>query len=223
MRSMILVLSLGLAACAGLQGAADRPPPFAAPEAPLTTPLAYAQSVDLPAGAYRLDPRHASVSFRIRHMNLAWFTARFDTKDATLTLDSADPANSAITASVDATSVNTGVLNRQGERAFDRQIGNALGAQTTPQITFQSTQILRTGQHTARVNGTLTMNGRTHPLTLDATFDGAAVDPLRGGNQVLGLSAHGELNRSDWGVTEWSAFTGDTVQIVIEAEFVKAG
>jgi polyisoprenoid-binding protein YceI len=156
-------------------------------------------------------------------MNLAWFTARFDTKDATLTLDSADPANSTLTASVDATSVNTGILNRQGERAFDRQIGNALGAATTPQITFQSARIVRTGEHTARVEGALTMNGQTHPLTLEATFGGAAIDPLRGGNQVLGFSAHGELNRSVWGVTEWSAFTGDTVQIVIEAEFVKAG
>ena len=56
----------------------------------------------------------------------------------------------------------------------------------------------------------------------DVTFDGAAVDPLRGGNQVLGFSAHGEIDRVQWGVNEWSAFTGDTVQIVIEAEFVKA-
>jgi polyisoprenoid-binding protein YceI len=65
-------------------------------------------------------------------------------------------------------------------------------------------------------------NGQTHPATLDVTFDGAAVDPLRGGQTVLGFSAHGQIDRSQWGVTEWSAFTGNEVQIVIESEFVKA-
>jgi polyisoprenoid-binding protein YceI len=120
---------------------------------------------------------------------------------------------------VDATSVNTGVLNGSVERAFDRQIGAALGG---GQITFVSTAIERTGRHTARITGDLTMNGQTHPLTLEATFDGAAIDPLRGANQVLGFSAHGEIDRVQWGVNDWASFTGDTVQIVIEAEFVKA-
>ena len=50
-------------------------------------------AVDVPAGTYQLDPRHASVLFRIRHGGLAWFTARFDTKSATLTLDPADPSH----------------------------------------------------------------------------------------------------------------------------------
>jgi polyisoprenoid-binding protein YceI len=189
---------------------------------PLQPAPAYDVAVDLPNGAYRLDPRHASVQFRIRHQGLAWFTARFDTKDATLELDASDPSRSRLTASVDASSVNTGVLNREGERAFDRQIGRALGAESAPQITFVSTAIERTGEHTARITGDLTMNGRTHPATLDATFDGDTIDILRGANRVLGFSARGEIDRGLWGVDEWDSFTGDTVQIVIEAEFVKA-
>ena len=156
-------------------------------------------------------------------MGMAWFTARFDAKDATLELNAQDPSASRLTANVGAASVNTGVLNRQGERAFDRQIGAALGAERSEQITFTSTTIVRTGVHAARINGDLTMNGQTHPAALDVAFAGAAVDPLRGGNQVLGFSAYGEIDRIQWGVTEWDAFTGDTVQIVIEAEFVKVG
>jgi polyisoprenoid-binding protein YceI len=227
MRAWIIAAIFGLAACTSLQGASDTPPPFSGATAASPAPPAAAQTnfeaaVDLPAGTYRLDPRHATVLFRIRHMDLAWLTARFDTKAATLELDPADPSRSRLTASVDATTVNTGVLNRDGERAFDRQIGNALGAAQTQQITFVSTRIERTGRNTARVTGDLTMNGQTHPVTLEVTFDGAAIDPLRGGNQVLGFSAHGEIDRVQWGVNEWSSFTGDTVQIVIEAELVKA-
>lgn len=179
-------------------------------------------AVDLPAGTYRLDPRHASVTFRIRHMDLAWFTARFDGKAATLTLDPADPSRSQLSASVDADTVNTGVLNAQGERAFDQTIGRALGQEATPTITFTSTAIERTGEHTARITGDLTMNGQTHPATLDATFDGSSRDLLRGNNMVLGFSAQGTIDRTEWGINDWRAFTGKDVQIVIEAEFVRS-
>lgn len=226
MRASIIAISLLAAACSTAQGAADQPPPFTAGPSPVAAAAAelpaYPTSVDLPVGAYRLDPRHATVTFRIRHMGLAWLTARFDAEAGELTLDPEDPSRSRLTASADAASVNTGVLTRDGERAFDRQIARALGADSTPQISFTSTSIERTGAHTARVTGDLTMNGQTHPAALDVTFDGAAIDPLRGGQTVLGFSAHGQIDRSQWGVTEWSAFAGDEVQIVIEAEFVKA-
>jgi polyisoprenoid-binding protein YceI len=223
MRAWMIAASFGLAACTSLEGASDADAPFTAARTPVTATQAdYPAAVDLPSGTYRIDPRHATVTFRIRHMDLAWFTARFDTEAGELTLDTDDPTRSRLTASVDATSVNTGVLNREGERGFDRQIGNALGGAAQPQITFTSTAIQRTGRNTARITGDLAMNGQTHPATLEATFDGAAIDPLRGGNQVLGFSAHGEIDRVEWGVNEWSSFTGDTVQIVIEAEFVKS-
>lgn len=225
MRVWIIAVSLALAACATTPGAGGaQAPPFAAQtQAPVTQtqPASYPTAVDLPAGTYRLDLRHASVIFRIQHMQLSWFTARFATKDASLTLDAADPTRSHLTASVDATSVETGVPG-QNNNAFDHQVGRAIGGDANPQITFNSTAIERTGQYTARVTGDLSMNGQTHPATLDVTFDGGAVDPLRGGNQVLGFSAHGVIQRSQWGVGQWRAFTGDEVQIVIEAELVKA-
>jgi polyisoprenoid-binding protein YceI len=222
MRVSALLFAVAVSACATAPGAPNQAPPFtgAAP-AVAAAPANYPIAVDLPAGSYRLDPRHASVTFRIRHMGLAWFTARFDGKAATLTLDPADPSRSQLRARVDTDTVNTGILNADGERAFDRNIARALGEDASPTISFASTAIARTGEHTATVTGDLTMNGQTHPATLEATFDGGAVDPLRGGAQVLGFSAHGSINRSEWGVTEWRAFTGDEVQIVIEAEFVR--
>jgi polyisoprenoid-binding protein YceI len=223
MRVSAVLFAVALAACASTPGASNQPPPFtregqATPVQPADHPIA----VDLPAGTYRMDPRHASVSFRIRHMGLAWFTARFDGRAATLEFDPADPSRSTLRATVDAGSVNTGVLNQQGERAFDRSIARALGLETTPTISFASTAIERTGEHSARVTGDLTMNGQTHPATLEVTFDGGAVDPLRGNNMVLGFSAHGEIDRTQWGVDEWRSFTGAEVQIVIEAELIKA-
>ncbi|MEZ5960313.1 MAG: YceI family protein [Hyphomonadaceae bacterium] len=220
MRLSALVFASVLAACASMPTAVSTP---AAAQEPPTAQAAptYPVAVNLPAGEYRLDPRHASVIFRIQHQGLAWFTARFDAKAATLTLDPNDPSHSQLSASVDATSVNTGVLNAQGERAFDQTIGRALGSQTTQNITFVSTSIERTGEHTGRITGDLTMNGQTHPATLDATFVGDTNDLLRGGSRVLGFSAQGTIDRTEWGVNTWRAFTGAEVQIVIEAEFVR--
>ncbi len=218
MRHWLIAAAFLVASCASVQGAADQPAPFTGANRAASA-SDYPLAVDLPPGAYELDPRHASVTFRIRHMNLAWFTARFDSIDARLELDPRDPSRSRLSASVDTGSVNTGVLNNRGERAFDQQIGAALGG---GEIRFVSTAIERTGEHTARVAGDLSMNGQTHPATLNVTFDGAAVDPLRGGATVLGFSAHATIDRTQWGVTAWRAFTGADVQIVIEAELVKS-
>ncbi|WP_135210852.1 YceI family protein [Vitreimonas flagellata] len=221
MRALLIASLLALSSCVSVDGSATSPAASVQNAAPTAAAATYPISIDLPAGSYRLDPRHASVLFRIRHEELSWFTARFDTRDATLEFDPTDPSRSRLTASVDATTVNTGLLNPQGERAFDRSIGRAIGAEATPQISFASTAIERTGEHTARVTGDLTMNGQTHPATLDAVFGGGRTDPLRGNAVVLGFSAHGEIRRSEWGVTQWSTFTGDVVQLVIEAELIK--
>lgn len=215
MRLSVLTFVLAFGAIAG---AASAQTPTVAPPATATYPIA----VDLPAGTYRLDPRHASILFRIRHEGLSWFTARFDGKDATLTLDASDPSRSQLTASIVTDSVNTGVLNAQGERAFDRTIGRALGAEANPAITFTSTAIERTGAATARITGDLSMNGQTHPATLDATFLGDTNDLLRGNARVIAFSATGSIDRTQWGVNDWRAFTGEEVQIVIEAELVRS-
>lgn len=222
MRAWIIALGLGLSACVSAQGATDTQAPFTTQQPPTQTQTQTPQSftaIDIPAGSYRSDPRHTSVLFRIRHENISWFTARFDTKDATLELNPANPAQSHLTASVDATSVNTGLTNATGQRGFDQSIGNTIGAQTTRQITFNSTTVERTGQNTARVTGDLTMNGQTHPAVLDVTFGGAHNDIVRGGAVAIGFSAHGVIDRTQWGVTQWSAFAGNEVQIVIETEF----
>lgn len=224
MRALLFAATLTLAACVSAQGASNAPAPFSEAAAQTVAPAAagsYPIAVDLPAGAYRTDPRHSTLLFRIRHEGLAWFTARVNTFSANLTLDPADPSHSTVEATVDPTSVDTNVLNAQGQRSFDASIGRTLGAEANPIVHFQSTGIQRTGEHTAQITGDLTLNGQTHPVTLDATFDGGHTDPLRG-HTALGFSAHTTLQRSQWGITSWTQFAGDDVQIVIEAEFVKA-
>ena len=95
MRALLIASLLALASCVSVEGS-TAPPASVQNAAP--TPAIYPIAVDLPAGTYRLDPRHASVLFRIRHEELSWFTARFDTRDATLEFDPGDPSRSRLSA-----------------------------------------------------------------------------------------------------------------------------
>ena len=63
--------------------------------------------------------------------------ARFDTVGGTITLDPAHPEKSSVTATIAASSVNTGVLNTAGARAFDTEIHTQVfGSAANPNITF---------------------------------------------------------------------------------------
>lgn len=228
MRHFVLAIVLMAAACATAPTPAPTPP--SAPQqgsvaSPVPAAIARDESAslnpaDAPAGAYTLDPRHASVTWRIRHLGLGLYTARFDTIAGTLAFDPANPANSNINVTIAANSVSTGLLNRQGERAFDREISEALGAAAHPNITFASRSVQVTGPTTGLITGDLTLNGQTRPVTLEASFHGGRFVVLRGKHQ-LAFAARTIIRRSEWGVTQWGMFTGDEVEILIDAEFVQ--
>ena len=178
-----------------------------------------------PAGTYALDPRHASVTWRIRHAGVGVFGARFDTVAGSITLDPAHPENSTLNAKIAANSVNTGVLNNAGARAFDEEIHTQVfGSAANPDITFVSRSIKQTGPTTGEIMGDLTLRGVTKPVTLAATFEGGRFVALRG-KQLLGFTAHTVINRKEFGATLGNpaadAFVGDQVEVLISAEFIQ--
>lgn len=202
----------------------------AAPLAPagtyVPTQIPYTdRTASQPAGAYALDGRHASVTWKIRHGGIGIFVARFDTIAGTLNFNPQDPTAQTITATVAAASVNTGVLNNSGERAFDREIATqAFGSEANPEIKFVSRSIARTGPNTATVVGDLTLKGVTKPLTLEASFEGGRFVQFRGKN-IVGFSARGTFNRKDFGASLSNpladGFVSDVVELEIHAEFIQ--
>ncbi|MDX2236090.1 MAG: YceI family protein [Hyphomonadaceae bacterium] len=223
-RALALAAALACAAPSALAQAPSplatspiAPPPVALPQPEGTSQVA----ADHPAGAYTLDPAHASVIWRVRHNSVGLFTARFDRIAGALTFDPQNPTASTITASVDAASVSTGVRNAAGALAFDGEVARALGAETTPQITFTSRRAERLDAAAGLIEGDLTLNGVTRPVTLQVTFHGGRFVQIRQ-KHVLGFAARGVIRRSDFGVTRWAPFVGDEVEILIDAEFIKA-
>jgi polyisoprenoid-binding protein YceI len=183
---------------------------------------------DAPAGTYMLDRSHASLLFRVNHLGFSYYTARFTRFAAELEFDPADAAASSVTATIDATSIETDHPDPSFD--FDAQLQDEhwLNTARFPQMTFRSTAVELTGPNTARITGELTLHGVTRPVTLAATFNGGyAGHPLDPFGARIGFSARGSLMRSAFGIAEGipppgSDFgVGDAVEMLIEAEFTR--
>jgi polyisoprenoid-binding protein YceI len=231
MRRSLFVLAAVLAAgCVSIEEHAA--PAAAAPAAaPAATPvLPFGEGVsrvasEQPSGAYALDSRHMAVIWKVRHLGIGVFPARFDVVSGTLNFNAANPAASTLNVTIAANSVNTGVLNREGARAFDQEIHTQVfDSANHPQITFVSRSIAVTGPNTGTIVGDLTLRGVTKPVTIDATFEAGRFVAFRG-KHVLAFTGRTTINRKDFGASLSNPLAdgaaSDIVAIDIAAEFIQ--
>lgn len=184
-----------------------------------------APAAEVPAGAYILDRSHASLVFRIDHLGLSMYTARFTRFDAELEFDPRHPASARLTATVDARSLETD-FPFADQLDFNAQLlgDEWLRADDHPQMTYRSTEVVLTGTNTARIDGELTLRGVTRPMALEAAWNGGYAGHPMDPNARIGFSARGTLRRSDYGMTYGipepgsKMGVGDEVEVIIEAE-----
>lgn len=196
-RSALIIAAVCLTACVS---------------APKTDPA------QLPAGAWTLDPAHASVTWRIRHLGLSWYTARFDTVEASLEFDPQNPGAAQLTAIVDAGSIST------GDPDFDETLQGSswFDAERHPEIVFRSTRIETVSETTGRIHGDLTLKGVTRSVVLETEFYGGLFNPLEG-RRALGFGADMTIDRTEFGIGRLPGnFIGDEVRLRIEAEFLQS-
>ncbi|WP_395945644.1 YceI family protein [Brevundimonas sp.] len=220
-RHLAALSALALLAACNRPGEAPAPQETAAAEAPIV--------LKAPAGAYALDPTHATLQWSVLHNTISNYTARFDKVEATLTLDPADLANSKITARIDPVSVDANYpADYQATHAatgfvgWNDDIANSakfLNAKAFPSIQFVSTKVEPTGARTAKVTGDLTFLGQTHPVTLDTTFNGEIERHPFAQVPAVGFAAEGRFKRSDFGMAVGPV--GDEVTIRFDGEFIQ--
>jgi polyisoprenoid-binding protein YceI len=189
-------------------------------------PAASNSPAPVPAGKYVLDPEHASLLFRVNHLGFSNYTARFKRFDAQLEFDPVHLARSSVTASVDATSLETDYPNA-GKLDFNAELQNRdwLDTAKYPHMTFRSTAVELTAQNALRVRGELTMHGVTRPVVLEATYNGGYAGHPKDPQARIGFSATGKLRRSEFGISTGIPAPGttmgvsDEVDLILEAEF----
>jgi polyisoprenoid-binding protein YceI len=186
---------------------------------PLVASAAPPSASDFPGGHYVIDPRHASVVARVKHMGVSLYTLRFDTFDASFDYDPSHPEATRLTASVDPASLD---VNADYAKQFAEEF---LSASKFPKATFTATQMQTTGDGTGTMTGNLTLMGVTKPVTFNVTLIGAGheVLPIPLGRRAAGFEATTTIKRSDFGSNYLlnGDLVGDAVTLQIEAEFEK--
>lgn len=188
----------------------------------LATSPARAEPLEVPAGKYSLDPAHASLTWKVSHLGLSFYTARFTKMTAELDFDPAKLDAAKVSVSVDAASVRTDYPFAD-KKDFDKNLSMGeewFNAGEHPEITFVSTGVEMTGENTAKVTGDLTLLGVTKPVTLDVTLNKAMKEQPFAKKPALGFSGTATIKRSEFGMIKYVPMIGDDVQLLIEAEFL---
>jgi polyisoprenoid-binding protein YceI len=89
-----------------------------------------------------------------------------------------------------------------------------------PSITFKSTSVSALDGDKFTIDGDLNLMGSSHPVTLNATLNGAtAAHPFKK-VPLIGFSAKTTIDRTTWGLSKYAPKIGAEVVVEIEGEFL---
>ena len=170
------------------------------------------------AGTWTVDETHTDIGFSVRHLMVSKVRGSFTTISGKITT-AEDPMASSAELTVDLTSIDT----RNADRDTHLRSSDFFDAESSPTMTYRTTSLGRDGDDFV-VEGELTIKGVTQPVTLTVEYNGVGADPW--GGTRLGLSARGEINRNDFGISfnmpldGGGVMVGERVQLVVEVEAV---
>jgi polyisoprenoid-binding protein YceI len=165
-------------------------------------------------GAYVVEPSHTRIQFSVDHLGFSTWYGDFTGASGSLTLDPKAPANSRLVVAIPTASISTTNTTLDGEL----KSADWFDAAKYPTITFVSTKVTPTGKDRALVAGELSFHGVTRPVTLQARFHGAGMNPLSKA-YTAGFDVTGKIKRSDFGVTNYVPIVGDEVSLTISGAF----
>ena len=172
---------------------------------------------------WSIDPSHASVHFKVKHMMIAHVRGEFRVVRGTLIHNEDDIGQSRLAIEIETSSIET----REPQRDAHLRSADFLDTERYPLMTFHSTKIFRKSGEEVGVEGDLTIRDVTRRVELDVESVSPSIkDPW--GNQRMAAAARTRISRKDFGLT-WNAaletggvLVGDEVAIELDIEFVKA-
>jgi polyisoprenoid-binding protein YceI len=171
---------------------------------------------------WKIDAAHSEADFSIKHMSISTVHGSFRGLSGVIKYDPANPAKSGVEASIDVTSVDTGVAPRDTHLKSPDFFDTA----KFPTMTFKSTSVSKAGDH-YDVVGDLTLHGVTKQVVLKLEDPGKEETGMDGKSVHRGFSATTTINRRDFGLT-WNgtlksgdSVLGDDVKIELDIEAVQ--
>jgi polyisoprenoid-binding protein YceI len=160
------------------------------------------------------------VGFAVKHLVISNVRGEFTKYEGKIVLDDADPTKSGVEATIDVSSLDTRVADRDAHLKSP----DFFDVAKYPSITFKSTRVEKAGKDGLRVTGDLTLHGVTKPVVLAVTTT-AEVKGMYGETR-RGFSATTKIDRKAFGLTwnkvvEAGPAVGDEVSITLDLEVVK--
>ena len=178
----------------------------------LAAPFATAQT-----STWAIDPNHSQIEFVVKHMALSNIHGRFGNLKGNITMNDTDITKSTVQVTIDVTSLDTGVAQRDS----DVKGPNFFDTAKFPSATFASTSVAKKGMGLT-VTGDLTLHGVTRPVELDVEGPSGPV-PGMDKKPHSGYSATTTINRKDFGVGPNAPATivGDEIKLTIDLDVAK--
>ena len=170
---------------------------------------------------YQIDSRHSSAEFGVTHLMISTVRGEFHGVRGTVVVDDENLADSSVSVTIDATTVDT----REPDRDKHLKSVAFFDVAKYPTIAFKSTSIEKNSDGSLKITGALTIRGVTRTVVLNSTAPKAPIkDPW--GLQRTAVSAITKINRQDFGVS-WNqnldsggVVVGDEVSITLDVEMV---
>ncbi|MBJ6799841.1 YceI family protein [Geomonas propionica] len=188
-----------------------------------TAVFLFAAPVLASAATWNIDSDHSNIGFKVRHLMVSNVKGVFGKVSGRVNIDDSDLSRSSVTATIDTTSIDTGVVKRDAHLKSP----DFLDVAKYPTMSFVSTGLTKGSGGSFKVLGNLTLHGVTRPVVLDVEGLSPEIkDPM--GIPRRGATASTTINRKDFGLT-WNKMmeaggvaVGDEVKISIEVELTKA-
>lgn len=174
-------------------------------------------SASVQAADFTIDKDHSHIGFSIRHI-VSKTKGELKDFSGTFSFDEKDLA----TLRAQFSGKTASIFTNNEKRDEHLRSGDFFDAAKYPTIDFESKKVTKISRTKLKIEGDLTLHGKTHPVTLDTEFTGKDKDPW--GNVKTGFTAKTTIKRKDFGIT-WnkaldsgSLILGDDVEISIEIE-----
>ena len=181
-----------------------------------TSLAAAALATQAQSATYVIDPTHTFATFEIDHFGASTNRARFDRKVGTVQLDKAGKTGK-VELTIETASVNSGTA------AFDKHLQSKdfFNVAEFPTAKFVADKFAFNGDKVSEVTGSLTLLGKTNPLTLKASKFNCYMSPMLK-VEVCGGDFETTIVRSSYGMG-WGLNFGfsDNVRLVVQVEAVK--
>jgi polyisoprenoid-binding protein YceI len=170
---------------------------------------------------WRIDPLYSGAHFSVRHLMISTVRSEFTGVTGSVTYDPKDLARDTVEATIDCSTVNTGVAKR------DAQLKSAdfFDVARYPVMKFKSKRVEKMGDG-LKVTGDLTVNATTQEVVLDVEGPSASVRDSRG-NEKIGLAASTKISRKKFGII-WNEVmesggvaVADEVSVSLDLELIK--